>query len=212
MNFGRDARTIHKHLKSRGMALSPDLGDPIKYIDSLMLYLWESENVIDYIPCPPNFITTLFLITDSGKLLFSEVATTVTPGAIFDKTEIVYSPSNYMLATLNEQESFVETYKERRLFGETWDIVRLFFDGGSFDLKLKKGDGQAVYKAFIAAKKKHMPKTTKPKATTKTKEKSKAPDTQGVGSGEIESIRKMYEDGLITKEEMMELIKAHLAK
>ncbi len=209
MNFGRDARAIHKHLKGRGMAISSDLGDPIKYIESMIKNLRGNENVIDYIPCPPNYITTLFLVTDSGKLLFSEVITTVTPGVIFDKTEITYDPRFYLLSSLREEETLIETLKEDKLFGTTWDNIIMYFDEGSLDLKVKKGEGKGVYKSILTARKKLMPKPDKPKPT---KAKTKAPEAQSNGSDAIESIRKMYEDGLITKEEMMELLKASLAK
>lgn len=88
----------------------------------------------------------------------------------------------------------------------------MYFDEGSLELKVKKGEGKGVYKAILAACKKLMPKPDKPKPAPKTKAKAKAPEAQSGGSEAIENIRKMYEDGLITKEEMLELLKAHLAK
>lgn len=79
-------------------------------------------------------------------------------------------------------------------------------------MKVRKGEGKGVYKSILDARKKLMPKPEKPKSTTRTKTKAKTPRAQSGGSDAIESIRKMYEDGLIAKEEMMELLKAHLAK
>jgi len=214
MNFGRDAKAIHKHLKGRGMALSDNLGDPIKYIESMTSLLRGNENVIDYIPCPPNLINTLFLVTDSKKILFSEVSSEVTKGMLFDKTEHFYASNFYTLTSLHEEETIIETRKGEGIFGAVKDEVIIFFDEGSLALSLKKGTGKETYKAILDARKKLLPKPEKPKPATKTAAKSttKKAEEPAKDSDAIQNIRKMYEDGIINKAEMMELLKAHLSK
>ena len=215
MKFGRlDAAAIRKHMWGQGIGLHHDLGNPEDYIESMLSLLYGNESVIDYIPCPRILPTSLFLITDSGKLLCTEVTTTVTEKALWDKTNYYYSPKCFTLASLCEEKNIVETRKEPGIFGSTKDNVIMFFDEGSIALSLKKGTGNEVYKAVLAAKKKLMPKPEKPKATAKTaaKPSTKKADEPKNNSDAIKEIRKMYEDGIIEKDEMMELLKAHLSK
>ena len=220
MKFGRlDAAAIRKHMWGQGIGLHPDLGKPEDYIESMLSLLYGNESVIDYIPCPRILPTSLFLITDSGKLLCTEVTTTVTEKALWDKTDYFYAPKVFTLTSLCEEKTIVETRKEPGIFGSTKDNVIMFFDEGSIALSLKKGTGNEVYKAILAAKKKTMPKPPKAKpSTSKTASKSSdkpSPEKVEKPSSEsdaIKEIRKMYEDGIIEKAEMMELLKAHLSK
>ena len=220
MKFGRlDAAAIRKHMWGQGIGLHPDLGKPEDYIESMLSLLYGNESVIDYIPCPRILPTSLFLITDSGNLICTEVTTTVTEKALWDKTDYYYSPRCFGLATLCEEKTILETRKDPGIFGATKDNLIMFFDDGSIALSLKKGAGNEVYKAVVAAKKKLMTKLSKTKATatktaTKSTEKPKAEKTEKSSSESdaIKEIRKMYEDGIIEKAEMMELLKAHLSK
>ena len=220
MKFGRlDAAAIRKHMWDRGISLHPDLGKPEKYIDSMLSQLHANESVIDYIPCPKILPTSLFLITDSGKLICAEVSTTVTEKMLWDKTNYYYDSKCFTLASLREEETIIETRKGEGFFSAAKDNVIMLFAEGSISLELKKGTGNEIYKAILAAKKKTMPKPPKAKpSTSKTASKSSdkpSPEKVEKPSSEsdaIKEIRKMYEDGIIEKAEMMELLKAHLSK
>ena len=220
MKFGRlDAEAIRKHMWDHGIGLHPDLGKPEKYIESMLLTLYGNESVIDYIPCPKILPTSLFLITDSGKLLCTEVTTTITEKMLWDKTDYYYAAKSFTLSSLCEEKTIIETRKDPGIFGSTKDNVIMFFDEGSIALSLKKGTGNDVYKAVVAAKKKLISKLEKAKATAtrstaKSSEKPKPEKAEKASkeSDAIKEIRKMYEDGIIEKAEMMELLKAHLSK
>jgi hypothetical protein len=83
------------------------------------------------------------------------------------------------------------------------------------NIRAEKGKGKELYRKILAEKKKFIPKTAAPQKSAKAESKKKADNAQSDSSsdgGAIREIRKMYEDGIITKEEMMELLKAQLSK
>ena len=81
--------------------------------------------------------------------------------------------------------------------------MTLYFDGGSLELTLPKGEGAKAYKSIVSAKKKlDSKKSSAPKAKSGVKK-----DAPQSGTAEArKEIRKMYDDGIITKEELMELL------
>lgn len=214
MNFGRDSKAILSDIKKKGMDLSDRVGKPLDYIDSMISQLRGNENVISYLAFPENLIDTLLLITDSGKLLCSAVTTVTTKGAIFDKTEYFYAAGACSLLTLHDSETLIREEKDPGFFGATYDTITMFFDDGNLTIKVKKKTGQAEYNRILAAKKKLMPK--KPKATSSAPKEAAEPKAadprDGAMAKTIKEIRSMHEDGLITKEEMLDLIKAALGK
>lgn len=214
MNFGRDAKAILKDIKSKGMMLNSSYGDPLKYIESMVNTLRGNENVIDYIAYPKNLIDIFLLITDNGKILCSNVTETVTEGFIFDKSNFYYGANAFYLTELHEEETLIKDDEKSGFLRPSSDYLTLFFDTGTIQLHVKKKFTQELYKDILNQRKKFMPK---PAPAKKSKAKDSAPKKESVpkqdgGAEAIKEIRKMYEDGIITKEEMMELLKAQLAK
>ncbi len=211
MNFKRDEKAIIKDIKSKGMAFSDGLGKADEYVKSMVDILRGNENVIEYIACPPNLIKTLLLVTDSGKLVFAEVTESTTKGLIFEKKEYYYAPNLYDLSTLNEEETLIKTEKKKGLFGDTIDSLVLYFNGGSIALCLPKNTAKTVYDKILKIKKKFdKTKTQKIHVATKKEKSTDKGNGKDNGLEKMKELRKMYEDGILTKEEFLELLKTNL--
>jgi hypothetical protein len=215
MNFGRDAKAIINDITNVKIRyFSYDVGKPEDYIGSMLGMLRGNENVISYIMPEKGDIKVLLLVTDSGKLLFTNVSTSIRKGMLWDHTDYHYESGYVELLTLHEEETLLREDKKPGFLGETFDSLILYFDDKHLCLELPLKQGNDVYKEILSARKKLLPKKveTPKKASTSKKKEVKEEKAQDDGASAIREIRKMYEDELITKEEMMELLKAQLAK
>ena len=212
----RDTYEILKEIKAKGYFFDTAIfHKPEKLIESMVELLSVKENVVDFIGLPGCAISTFLLVTDSGKLIGSNITTTVSRGFVFDKTKQDYDI--VFLSIDGFRPDSVEVYEEKGAgaFGGTMDRVYVGFDDGTLNFLAKRGKGMECYKKeFLAKIKKRLPKPEKPAAKTPAAKKAapvKAASTEGDASA-IAEIRKMYDDGIISKEEMMELLKLQLKK
>ena len=97
MNFGRDAKAIINDITDvKFRYFSYDIGKPEDYVGSMLGMLKGNENVISYIIPPKGDIQTLLLITDSGKLLYTNVSTSIRKGMLWDHTDYLTRRRNYI--------------------------------------------------------------------------------------------------------------------
>lgn len=216
----RDVDVILKELKSKGYLFSADILKPEDLIESMVNLLRGNENVIDYI-IDDYYIKAIYLITDSYKILAANRTTTTTTGAIFDKTTQYFDPMAINLLGFREEETLIRQEKGQGIFGGAMDRVHVYFNDGEITFLAKKGKGNEVYHNMVLQKlKKYIAKAEKesqkaaeaaPKKPAAKKTTAKSEATADGGEA-IREIRKMYDDGIITKEELMELLKLQLKK
>ena len=213
----RDVYEILKELKSKGYGFHPDILKPNKLVESMVFWLHPGEQVIDYI-IDDYLIKALFLITSEYRLIGTNITTTTTSGAIFDKTTQEYDVISINLLGFRESATEIHQEKMEGLFGGTMDRISVCFDDGSFTFLVKKGKGDEIYRTRILNKlKKYIKKASdeaakvaKPAAKSSAAKAAKSSNSEGASGDTIREIRKMYDDGIISKDELMELLKLQL--
>ena len=215
----RDVYEILKEIKSKGYGFHPDILKPNQMVETMLLWLDKDENVVDYI-FDDYLIKALFLITDKYRLIGTNITTTTTSGVIFDRSTQEFEVVTINMLGFREKETDISLEKGAGFFATAMDRITVCFDDGSFTFLAKKGKGEEVYRTRILNKLKRyikkasaeMEKAEKPTAKTSATKTAKSSSKEGTGGEAIREIRKMHEDGLITKEEMMELLKLQVGK
>ena len=119
---------------------------------------------------------------------------------IFKSREYSYSNNVVELKYVDKEKSRVLKHKASGIFGRVYYSIEL--EGITrFSIYLEsESDADTFFRLLCQ----HLDQYDK----KKEKEAAAAPAAVGTSSAKISEIRKLYEDGLITKEEMLDLIKS----
>ena len=170
-------------------------------VNNGLTFLWNDENVVYTFICSiDDDYSYVLLITDKCRLITCSERKVKVNGSLFDRTNISRSSGVDNLMGVDPNKTRCIERKLGGLFGKTlYDIV---FEGHAQSSRMITCDDKD--KAFAI---KDAVLTIASKSPSSTQKSGNAhPVTTSTSA--ITEIRKMYEDGIIDKEEMLDLIKA----
>ena len=159
------------------------------------------ENVVDIIETnvPENVCRSIYLLTDSNMLYRCDEEVYKSNGA-FSQPSYSYYQFKTSLNSFKADDCVLAANQLTTFPYTEYDTV-LYNGVGIF---VNKGGGEKVIKQLEKHAKKYTKKVEAPKITVEVVAKEKPAKTS---KSKIEEIRALYEDGIITKEEMLDLIK-----
>ena len=206
----RDAKSIMKHAKSVGVVFPTY--ETENCLNKGLELLYIGENVITYFIDDSNRadIKKIYLLTDHNRLInCSEEKTEYTGFNIFKSNSYLHYAADFNLNALVPEKTSYNVYKEKGLFGAKYAELTLYFNGVQEDylaqIITSEENSETAYSIILAHAQEYGSAPEEPEP---------APANGGAGSKEAEmkQIREMHEAGLITKEEMMDLMKSLLNK
>lgn len=191
---------IFLYAKAKKMKLAT-IAHKEKCLGPVLHSLQIKENIVDIIETdvPASISSSIYLLSDTNMLYRCDEQSYSQEG-IFAEPKYDY----YVFKTsLNDFkiEDCVFTNNKLTAFPYTSYDAVVYNNVG---ILVKEGYGEKVIKQLAAHAKKYAQKVEAPKVTVEVVTKEK---TSKKEKSKIEEIRKLYEDGIITKEEMLDLIK-----
>lgn len=172
-----------------------------KCLEPVLASLQIKENIVDIIETdvPASVGSSIYLLSDNNMLYRCDEECVPQEG-IFSEPNYYYYNFKTSLNGFKREDCVFNTYKLNTYPYTAYDAV-VYKEVG---ILVKEGYGEKVIKQLESHAKKYAQKVEAPKVTVEvvTKEKPKKQS-----KSKIEEIRALYEDGIITKEEMLDLIK-----
>lgn len=177
-------------------------------INGCLIKLWNDEEIVDAKVFKEHGSTetpNLIFLTNKRRLFISKEKLNVSSGVFFTSTNYYNSLTVMELEYVNLNKCRILEIKNESFFGKPKPSVNgnLILDDKTVFNAVNLAVLDGVLKAIIDNIKTYAEKPAEPKP------KESAPSSQ---SGNVAEIRKMYEDGLITREEMLDLIKSIVSK
>lgn len=177
------------------------LHKPDNCINTALTKMWNNENVVmAMIFFSNNVNCSLLLLTDKNRLIIGNENQTERKGRLFDTTQFDYSSYAYDMTGVDGNKTRCIVRKESGFLGATYyDVI---FEGQQQRFTLtftQQAQANKVMQAVLDNAK----RCEKPEPTSAP---TSAPAS--TGNSAIAEIRKMYEDGIIDKAEMLDLIKS----
>ena len=207
----RDAKTIMQHARSQGVIFPTTKTEDCLNKGLELLYL--KENVVTYFIDDSNKSDKrkLYLLTDHNRLIICiEELTEYTGFNIFKTNNYDHYAVEFNLNALIPERTSYNVYKEKGLFGSKYAEITLYFAGVQEDYIAKvvtsEQNSELAYNIILSHAEEYGAKQA-PEPQPQAQ-----PASGGGKDAEIKQIREMHEAGIITKEEMMDLIKSLLNK
>ena len=170
-------------------------------INTALAQLWGNENVVKAMACcVDDSQCYLLLLTDQNRIIRSYETQRERKGRIFDSTDYEHSAYAYDMTGVDSNRSRCVERKVGGFLGTTYyDII---FEGQKTPLTLTVNQQSKMSEVLNAV-------LNNAKQYGKAEGVSQAASAPVPGGNSaIAEIRKMYEDGLIDKAEMLDLIKS----
>lgn len=204
----RDAKSIINYLKKKGSiirAFQPD-----KMLNAGLTQMFLDEEVVEALADDTGRnVNTLYLLTNKNRLIIT-LEDVYESKSLFKSDEYKHYGYIYDLNKTDFSKSSLNIYKENKIFGNSYDqlILRFTNDNGienevAMMAPLNKG------KDLLNQIKKHFDKYSTPLSNKKKVNKNEEKLSQ---NNLVNDIRKLYEDGIITREEMLDLLKEAIKK
>lgn len=177
-------------------------------INGCLIKLWNDEEIVDakvFNELGNTETPNVIFLTNKRRLFISKEKLNVSSGVFFTSTNYYNSLTVMELEYVNLNKCRILEIKNESFFGKPKPSVNgnLILDDKTVFNAVNLAVLDGVFKAIIDNIKTYAEKPAEPKP------KESAPSSQ---SGNVAEIRKMYEDGLITREEMLDLIKSIVSK
>ena len=205
----RDAKTIMEHAKSVGVIFPTSKTE--KCLNKGLELLYLKENVITYFidDSGKSDKRKLYLLTDHNRLIICiEELTDYVGLNIFKTNDYEHYAVDFNLNVLDPERTSYNVYKEKGLFGARYAEITLYFHGVQEDVIAKvvtsEKNSETAYEIILSHAQQY--------AAPAPQAQSQPQPAAGGKEAEIKQIREMHEAGLITKEEMMDLMKSLLSK
>ncbi len=207
----RTAEKVEKYLQSKGRT-----GYKVTAVKCLTTMLWNNENIVDAAVVNANYVENydnetapiLVCFTDKNRMLISRETKKLNHGFIFTTPTYYYSEEAIELKYVAAEKCRILEYVNTTLFGKPKPAVDgdLIVDDKEIIVNAQLKGLKTVYKALMSSI-----EDSKFKEKKKDGGKTLSSPPPASPTGNVAEIRKLYEDGIITKEEMIDLIKS-LAK
>ena len=170
-------------------------------LEPVLSNLQIKENIVDLIntDVPANIDTSIYLLSDNN-MLYRCNEQAFTSDGIFSTPKYDYYVFKTSLNNFKKEDCVLNTYKLNTYPYTTYDAIE--YNG--VGILVKEGYGEKVIKQLESHSKKYAQVEKAPKVTVEVVTKEKPSKKE---KSKIEEIRTLYEDGIITKEEMLDLIK-----
>ena len=211
-----DAKSIIKKLKEGGYTSVVHLE---KAINAALAGLYLGEQVVNAFSdeLTRAEVHEVYLLTDKNRLAVCR-ETMLPSEKIFKLNDYYYDAFWFFLDGLDLSTSSAAIYKEKGLFGTKFGKITL--NNGAeiccpekaVESRLQTLSKHAKKYSETAKKETSKPKTKKTTSKPVDLVKDEMEKSASANESVIKEIRKLYEDGIITKEELMELIKEALRK
>jgi len=159
-------------------------------------------------------IKKIYLLTDHNRLINCiEEKTEYSGFNIFKSNDYMHYAAEFDLNCLVPEKTSYNLYKEKGLFGAKYAEITLYFreerEDSLAQIITSEATAEPAYQVILAHAQEY---GAKPEEEPKKSSKKEAASAGGGKEAEMKQIREMHEAGLITKEEMMELMKSLLNK
>lgn len=190
---------IYLYAKSKKIKLIA-LHDKNRCLNPVLAALTLSENIVDIIPSgiSPSGHASIYLLSDKNMVYRCEEDTV--PQGLFAEANYYYYTFSESLNNFKKEDCVFNTYKQDTYPYLSYDMVVY----KTVQIIVEEGQGKKVLEQLEKHSKKYAQKEEKPKITVEVVAKEKPSKKT---KSKIEEIRALYEDGIITKEEMLDLIK-----
>lgn len=198
---------LHK-FKSGDIIYSVQFHQLDEAINTCLIKLWNDEEIVEAKALNETLYSTtpkLIFLTNKRRLFIVSEGSSTTSGFIFDHTTYGHGMNIIELDKVDPNKCRILEIQNTSFFGKPKPAVNgdLILNDKEVLKMVNLEALNEVYKAILKNIKDYAEKPAEPKP------KESAPSSQ---SGNVAEIRKMYEDGLITREEMLDLIKSIVSK
>lgn len=175
-----------------------------KLINCALAQLWGNEDVVKVlIGCTDDSQSFLLLLTNKNRIIRCYETKRTVKVLFFDTIEYEHSAGAYDMAGVDSNKCRLVERKTDGFFGKTfYDVIFDEVTNNGYKIKLtftfnEQSQAQSAMNAIVS----------NIKTYGKTTDTATATSSSSAGSA-VAEIRKMYEDGIIDKAEMLDLIKA----
>jgi len=200
----RDLQSVMNYIRSTNLKIAPE--KPEKCVEEGLALLWMGEEIVDYIPDESGRTECkyIYLLTNKNRLIVCIEELQAYSGInIFKSTQLVHGAVEFDFREMVPEKTMCYEDKDKGFLGAKYEVLELYFKEEHGDRTAKifttKGKGEEIYNKIMAFI----------EGGSATASKESAPAGSGKDA-EIKQFREMFEAGVITKEEMMELIKQTL--
>ncbi len=207
----RDSKAIMQDAKAQGVTFPTS--ETEKCLDKGLELLYLNENVVTYFVDNSGIEERKYinLLTDKNRLIQCiEEQEDYVGLNIFKTHSYMHYACDFNLNQLLPEKTSFNVYKQKGLFGAKYGEITLTFLEGDEEvlgrIRMKESDCETAYSVILEHAKEYGAKPEKSESKSENVEKPAGKEA------EIKEIRAMHDAGLITKEEMMELLKALMSK
>ena len=201
----RDLQSVMDFIRSTKLTIAPT--KPEKCVEQGLDLLWMGEEIVDYIPDESGRTGAkyIYLLTNKHRLIVCIEETEEYSGLnIFKTTQLVHAAVEFDFKEMVPEKTKCYADKEPGFFGAKYEVLELYFaekiDDRTAKIFTKAGKGEELYNKIMQ----YVEKCSAEPA----QQESSSSNTDA----DIKQFREMFEAGIITKEEMMDLIKSALGK
>ena len=201
----RDLQSVMNYIRSTNLKIAPE--KPEKCVTEGLALLWMGEEIVDYIPDESGRTECkyIYLLTNKNRLIVCIEELQAYSGInIFKSTQLVHGAVEFDFREMVPEKTMCYEDKDKGFLGAKYEVLELYFEEKEDDRTAKifttKGKGEEIYNKIMQ----HIDSCGNPNGAKEVSNASSGKDA------EIKQFREMFEAGVISKEEMMELIKQTL--